>query len=531
MPLIPVNNVGQIGIVDPSDTPPQELPLNAWSSGRNVRMRDGKVEKFLGNQQAFGALSIPPYFAIPVSTGPGYFWVYASLAKAYAWDGSSHTNITRQTAGLDVDYAATALKNWTGDKLGPIPILNNQVDVPQMWFPVALAQKLQALSNWDPNWRCGAIRSFRRFLVAMDITKSGTRYKEMVKWSHPAPVGGVPASWDETDETKDAGEYEIKDTDGAVIDAARMRDFLIIYKDDSATAMQFVGGVDVFRFPPLFDSFGILSRRCAIEYSRGKHAVFAVGDIIAHDAQTWDSIISGRMRRWLFNQMDPTSYQMSYVTLAPPTEVWFCFPTTNSPYPNMAVVWDWKQGSVGVREISASHIAPGNVALVTSSDIWDNDPGVWDADPSAWGEGASHPSGKRLLMCDSVNSKLQLADSTSAFDGTPFTSYIERVSLPLPVKPDGPPDMRTEKFIREIYPRIQGTQGATIKVYFGKQNLPDGPITWLAPRDFIIGSTLKIDVRVSTTLPAIRFESTGDFDWSLAGYEIDASALGRSRIG
>ena len=39
----------------------------------------------------------------------------------------------------------------------------------------------------------------QNYLIALDLTKSGTRYPHMVKWSAAADPGTVPASWDETD--------------------------------------------------------------------------------------------------------------------------------------------------------------------------------------------------------------------------------------------------------------------------------------------------------------------------------------------
>jgi hypothetical protein len=524
MALIPVNAAGQYGIVNPQDTPPHELPLNAWSNGRNVRMRDAMVEKFLGHQQAFGTPGTQPYFAIPLFKNGVYYWIYTSLTKAFVWDGNTHTDITR-AAG---NYAANALRNWTGGALGGIPILNNGVDVPQMWLPVSLAQPLQALTNWPATYRAGAMRVFRRFLVALDINKDGTLFPQMIKWSHPAPSGGVPTSWDETDETKDAGEYEILDSDGACVDAARMREDLIIYKDDSVHRMQYIGGIDIFRFLPMFDNFGILSRRCAVEYAKGRHAVFAVGDVISHDGVSWQSIISSRLRKWLFQQIDPTNFATCFVALNPAQfEVWFCFPSIGQALPNMAIVWNWTTNALGIREIAATHIANGNVSLTSGSDIWDADFEVWDSDSTTWGEGFTNPAGRRLLICDPANTKLHFGDSTQQFAGVNMTSFIERVSLPLPVKPDGPPDMRSRKFIRDLYPRLLGTTGAVVKIHLGTQEVVDGPISWRAPRDFIIGTTKKIDVRVNTPLLAVRYESTTNIDWRLAGQEFDVSPAGR----
>lgn len=526
MHLIPINAVGQLGIISPADIPPHELPLNAWSGGKNVRMTDGKVEKFLGHQQTFGTPGTAPYFALGFSKDEVQYWLYTSLTKAYAWNGVVHADVTRAVGG---DYTALSTRNWTGGLIGGIPILNNGLDVPQMWNPVDMAQRLTALSNWDSNERCRAMRVFRRFLIAMDITKSGTRFHQMVKWSHPAPSGSVPGSWDETDATKDAGEYEIVDTDGAIVDGARMREEFILYKEDSVHRMQFVGGIDIFRFPPMFDSFGILSRRCAIEYAKGRHAVFALGNLISHDGVTWDSIVSSRMKKYIFDQIDNTNWPASYVTLnSARNEVWFCFPTHGNTVPNLALVWNWQYNTTGLRELAAAHIATGNVTLETG-DSWDVDSQVWDEDPSLWGEGASNPSGKRLLICDPTGVKMHLGDSTNQFNGVDMNSYIERVSLPLPVSEDGPPDMVNRKFIADLFPRITGTLGATMKIHIGTQEVPEGPITWKAPRDFVIGVDRHVDVRVNTPLPAIRFEATGNFDWKLSGYQVRVGPAGRFR--
>lgn len=523
MPLVPINAAGQYGIVRSNDISPLELPLNAWSSGQNVRMRDGAVEKFLGHSQVFGTPGTAPYFAMPFEKGGVYYWLYASLSKAYAWDGSAHTDLTRASGG---DYSATVNENWTGCMLGSIPVLNNSQDVPQMWLPVDLGQRLQALTAWDSTERAGAMRSFRRFLVALDITKNGVSFPQMVKWSHSAVPGAVPSSWDETDETKDAGEYELLDTDGACLDATRMRDDLVVYKEDSCYRMQFIGGIDIFRFLPMFDNFGILSRRCAVEYARGRHAVFALGDIIEHDGVSWRSIVSARVRRWIFNQISPDSFKTSFVALnQAQSEVWFCFPLLGAALPNIAIVWNWQSGAIGTRELSAAHISPGNV--VTSSVTWDSEVGSWDSDPGVWGEGASNPAGRRVLLCDPLASKFFMGDSTNQFDAVNMISYIERVSLPIPVTPDGPPDMRTWKFVKNLYPRISGPTGSVVKVQLGKQLAPEAPVSWLPQRDFIIGTTRHIDVRVNAPLLAIRFESTGDIDWKLSGYEVEVTPGGR----
>lgn len=526
MPLIPVNNAGEIGVISVADRAPHELPLNAWTAARNVRVGHGVVQRMLGHQQVYGTPTIAPYHLLPVLSGGTFYWITAGLTKVHVWDGNTHNNITRQPAGVDVDYSAAALTNWTSGVLGGIPILNNGADVPQFWSPVSVGQRLQNLTNWDANHRAAALRVFKRFLVAMDVTKSGVRYPQKVKWSHPADAGAVPVSWNEADDTKDAGEYDLLGSNGALLDGTPMRDQFVLYKEDSVHWMQFVGGTEVFRFPSMFDNWGILSRRCAVEYAKGRHAVFALGDIIVHDGQSWDSIVDSKTRKFIFNQMDPSNYPTSFVALVPTaSEVWFCFPTIGQMLPNLALVWNYKYNSTGFRDLSGiAHIGRG--VITTTSDTWDADTGTWDSDGTVWNTADVSPAGFRLLGADPGATKLFWMDNTNQFAGVDYTAYIERMGLALPTDPDGPPDMRQRRFISGIWPRITGTVGGVVKVYVGTQEAPEAPVSWKGAKNYIIGTTKFIPYSLNTRLLAIRFESTAAIEWKLSGYEVDVKPAG-----
>src|SRR5574343_2115575 len=196
MPIVRVQNVGQYGVVQ--DLSKHELPMNAWTDASNIRFLDGYAGQFLGHGEVYGTPSVEPYHVFPVIISGVRYWVYASLTKIYAATVTAgaavHTNLTRQTAGNDVNYAATA-NSWTSTILGGIPIMNpgNTADPPQQW-DLNLANNFQALSNWPASTYCKSMRSFRNFLVALNVTKTSTNYPYMVKWSHPADPGSVPSS-------------------------------------------------------------------------------------------------------------------------------------------------------------------------------------------------------------------------------------------------------------------------------------------------------------------------------------------------
>jgi hypothetical protein len=524
MALIPIDSVGSLGVI--KDKKPHELPLEAWSSAQNVRFTDNYVEKFRG-EELWQTPSIVPYWAMAVQQPLAYYWLYAGLAKVYVFNGATHTNITRQALGVDVDYTANAEQNWTGGILNGVPVLNNGVDVPQMWQPVDVGTKLAMLSNWDANWVCGAMRPFRNFLVALDVTKSGTRYPQMVKWSHPADPGALPDSWDETDDTKDAGEYSLAETPGFVVDCIPLRDVNVVYKEDAIFTMQYIGGINIFRFAALSKQLGILSRRCAVEYRPGLHAVFCVGDIVKHDGQQVVSILDGRMRKWLAANLDQTYYARSFaVNFQAKHEVWFCFPLDGNAFPNMALVWNWQDNTLAFRQLSdVTHIEPG--LLSEAAPAWASASGVWEAQTEVWDVRPFGAAENSLVQVRPTATTLTVTESTNQFSGSAMTSSVERTGIAVPFVAGKAPDFSAYKFIRAIWPRIEGTDGGQVSITIGTQDQIDGSVTWATPVLYTIGTTQKIDCRVAGRLLAIRVESTADIEWRLHGYELDVLPGGR----
>jgi len=225
----------QITVLNPTginrDIDSYELPETQWSDGNNIQFDNDKTAKVLGQQQVFGTPTVAPYWLLPFNTTTTDYWLYPSLTKIYRVSTSgittTHSDITRTSGG---DYSATAAKGWNGGVLGGVAILNNGVDDPQMLGSASSA--CADLTNWPASTSCQVIRPFKRFLVALDTTESGTRYPFRVKWSHPAEGGTVPTTWDPADATKDAGYVDLSQSNGYVIDCLPLGDVNIIYKED-----------------------------------------------------------------------------------------------------------------------------------------------------------------------------------------------------------------------------------------------------------------------------------------------------------
>jgi hypothetical protein len=520
MPLVRVPNAGLAGVN--KDLSQHELPINSWSDAQNIRFLDGYAYQFYGHGEVYNSPAVVPYHLIPATIGTQRYWLYAGLAKVYAVTISggvaTHTNLTRQTTGVDVDYSGTP-NSWTSTLLGGIPILNagNTVDPPQMWS-LNIANRLTALTNWPANTFCKALRSYKNYLVALNVTKAGTNYPFMVKWSHPADPGGVPVTWDPTDATKDAGETDLAEGYDPVVDGLQLRDSFIIYKEASVWRMDFVGGPYVFRFQKVLGTSGALNRNCIVEVD-GFHLVLTGSDVIVHDGQSATSVLDKQARRFLFQNMDVDQVSKAFVFKNPfLNEVFICYASIGSTWPNKAVVWNYKDKTVSFRDVpNLNHASFGPVDNGLYGN-WAQDSAPWSSDLTAWNGPDFTPSTARVMMA-SNNQKLYLLDASASFDGAIPSAYLERRGLSF----DQPEMM---KLVRGIRPRIVGNTGDTVQIRVGGQTDPWSDPTWGPVMTHTIGSTIANDCFVSGRYITIRFETGTAYQWRLDSYDIDVEASG-----
>lgn len=514
--ITPVNEqAGKYGII--KDVPPYSLPPEAWSDGQNVRVKEGSIQKFLGHKSVFGTVQIAPHWMIPVQTASTYFWIYMSLLKAFVTDGTTHTDLTRATGG---DYTGTADDGWNGVVMGGIPIINNGVDDPQMWKPVQTSQKLQLLSNWPANTKAKVIRSYKTHVIALGITKTSTVFPRLVKWSHPAAFNDIPSSWDETDDTLDAGEYELADTRGDIIDGLQLRDAFLIYKDDGIWGMQYIGAPFIFRFYKISATIGALSRRCIAEFEN-HHFVFGVDDCFITDGQTIKSVLNDRHRRAVYNDIDSANFARSYVVNnIILNEIWACYPSNGSSFPDRALVWNWKDDTLAVRDIPQSaFIAYGIVDDNAESKVWDAAAQAipWDTYPGVWNQKQFNPTVHRLLMAGTNVTKLFIGDETNQEDTVNMISRIERTGLKFG-------STQKNKYCKAVYLYMEAT--GAVDIFVGSQMFPEEAITWEGPFPFDPRTQRKIDCRVTGKLLGLKVESNTNIDWKLNGYDMDIMGAG-----
>lgn len=526
---IPIKDLGAIGLI--KDMLAHQLPPNAWSDGKNIRFVDGYVERMPGNTPIYGTPGTTPNWLLPVPGLTDYYWVYCSLTKAYMVDSAQvHTDVTRllgnYTGNLDI--------NWNGGLINGIPVINNGVDDPQMQNPGTPATKFIKLTAWPASTTVRCMRPFKQYLFGMDWTESGTRYQHKVRWSSQAAAGAVPATWDITDATQDAGQATLPDSGGFALDSLPLRDVNIVYKENEVWGFQYVGGAQVFRGYRIVGQAGMLTRDCAVPFYSGglKHAVLGNDDLFVHDGNTAQSIADSRLRKWFFAQISAANFERCFVVANyPAKQIWFCIVPEGQSLATLALPWNWKTGTFSpLRELTGiRYAAAGLVNDAVTGISWDSDSGVWNADTTIWDERAYGQPAQKLILPYQTPS-LQYADQGQQFAGSAYTSTIERIGLPFSkVDKQGLPeaDVNTRKLMTELWPRFEAPAGTSIDIYCGAQEEVNDPVTWKGPFTFIVGQHKKINPLVSGRFLAVRFSSSANAGWKLHEYAYDVNIVGR----
>ena len=519
MTIVKVPNCGSIGIVQ--DLSVHELPINAWTDANNIRFLDGYVNQTYGHSEVYDSAAVIPYHVLPVIIGSTRYWLYASLAKIYCVTitaGSAvHTNLTRQTAGNDVDYTATA-NSWTSTVLGGVPILNagNTTDVPQFW-DLNTANNFAALTNWPTSTYCKSLRTYKNSLVALNVTKGSTNYPYMIKWSHPADAGSVPSSWDETDPTKDAGEYDLSEGYDHIVDGLQLRDSLIVYKEKSVFRIDFTGGTYVYSVRRVLGMSGAMNRNCIAEID-GYHVVLTTDDIIVHDGEQAVSVLDKSTRRWLFQHIDTDELYRSFVFKNPFfNEVFICFPSIGADYPDTAIVYNYVDKTISKRALPNVHHANYGQIDNTLAGTWASDNEPWASDLTLWDSQDLVPSTSRVLMGSNAQ-KLYMLDASSSFDGTQVSGYVERRGLGLDAD-------ENIKLVKGIRPRITGNVGDTVLVSIGSQEDPYADPVYTT-MTHTIGSTVRDNCLVAGRYIAVKFATGSAYNWRLDSYDLEVETLG-----
>ena len=367
MSKVPFNDLAAYGEID--EIPNHATPMNAWTTAQNVTFRDGFVQKSNGYTEiaAGAAMLCAPQYLMPYydpEVGKLY-WIYPGTEDANdkgvicTFDGTTHTD--RTNIGV---YAGTAFygdtTRWNGAVVNGLAVVNNQLTTPQMWARTgaSLNADFDELTDWQNSFTtygtCKVLRGFRNFFIALDITDTGTTpTRNPYEVKHSGIVDSYTApEWAPTTSNR-AGSKYIGEGGGVLVDCLPLRNVNIIYSENEAWPMSYVGGNEVFAIgDKALLEYGMLAQGCAAAFGAGHHFLVTLGDIVVHDGSNAESIINSRKRDTVFADMDSTNYVNSFVVSHyTEQEIWFCYPKTGAVYPNAVAKWSIKTGAWSFQDL------------------------------------------------------------------------------------------------------------------------------------------------------------------------------------
>lgn len=517
-----IKELGGTGII--TDASPYIFPFGAWSSARNLRFKEGRVEPFSWNEQLDVSLTHEAAFLLPFKNDDRYNWVIAGYNTVSVWDGTSLVDVTRTSGG---GYNAARLVRWQGDIFQGMPVLNNVVDVPQVWKVLSGSTDFEdlpwsATDTWaTANNNCHVIRSFGNFLVALRPNLSGTDYEHSVLWSHPADPGGLPPTWDYTDPATLAGLNALSAKGGPIVDGVRLRDKFIIYKEDSVYAMSQIGGRYVMEFQELFSTFGAVAVDCVVDIG-SRHVVLTRGDVMLHDGNTYKSIADKRVKRLLFGSMDVNNIEQSFLHYNRITEeVWVCVPDQGSDKPDVAAVWSIEDNTWTTRTLpDSTHCIASGVDIREQPVVesWDTGPSIpWDTnDYKAWSERDYNPNIQTAMSGDTTT--IYVLDSKQP----PPPTSEDQVEGVLEGLTFGSEDLVAN--VSEVW--FQAT-GGRFQARFGVQRFPNAEFLWSNWYTVTPGQYNIVPVRLVGGQFAMAVKASFQERWQMESIEFKFTSGGR----
>lgn len=530
-----LNGLGFRGIN--TDLAPWELPYEFITDGNNFRI-DGNRIISAGAYEVLDTPAADPAggHLVPVRTAAGDFFLIlgaganaGATPRALAWDGATFHDIE---SALGAYAGITVPENWNSCLLGKIPVVNNRQHYPEYWNPQTTATNLAPLLfDQTPTTfqaagiQFNVIRSHKNILFALNLTESGVAIPNGYRWSHPAPVNGLPASWDETDTAFAAGKAQIGGDVGAIIDGRTLRSGFAIYSEFGVTVLYESGDEFVWDPKPLSDSYGVLNDKC-IQEVKGVHFFLSDGDILRNDGNRIDSAVDDIILKRIRSRIDPEHFDRSFsVRDTVNKELWFCVAEGGAKYPNMAYVYNWSDDKWSIQELPYTFVSPSVTestihaaygVVGTSPLLWSSfTTETWAGSGLTWAGNTNSPLNTKVVGLDGTDGSLVDLEPVGATAQT-TNCFIERSDIAL----EGHEVVCT---ITRLFPYIDSPDPVEIRVGHqagaGKANQWDDIVTFNPATD------RYVDVRSTGPLHTYRISTIGAGSLAVSGmsaeYEID----------
>jgi hypothetical protein len=307
---------------------------------------------------------------------------------------------------------------------------------------------------------------------------------------------------------------------------------MFIYKERSVWKMSFIGGAFIFQFDTFLADMGILAPRCVcMDLTGTRHVFVTQDDIVMHNGNTTESILTDRQRVTLFASLNRDAASTCFLFLnKAKDEIWFCFPEVGQEQPTRALIWNAKGGKGAISYapgITFRNAALGDVQSA-SGELWSDGTDTWADDTGPW----SQVFRQKMILCSPVNTKFYQLDMGTTRDGATFAPILVREDLGIVgQKRNGEwiNDFKQMKMVDSVWPKLVG---APIRIRVGFRELVSGTLTWQEYVDYDPAAGLWVNVIVNEALPgcgkaiSIEFSAPTAATWRLDGYSMNIEVVG-----
>lgn len=565
MALLPVEQLGDVGIH--TDPPPYSLPPNTWSDGANVRFTDRGVMKMHGYaevMQTFPANKGRPLHIVfrsaslePNDTDMWFVFTESHIMTYRNLNGNWYDSAVLPAGGNIDDVWSTAwngavLLATNGKSMWQLQLSNGYPSVNNPTFT-----RWYANADGETGQVFNALGTFKSHIIGLGTPTNPYRVWWSTAMSAYEPVGSGTGlnQFDYMNDDKDSGDFELNETRGKIIGGAQLGDGFMVYKEDCAYVMNYIGQPFIFGFKVMAKDVGLLNKR-ALAVFDGGHVFIGINDVHLNNGQSITPLLADKLQTEMFSDMNPDLHHKAFVVSnKKTTEFGIFWPsagmrTEESPWdetdPNWeyknfsacdrCIVWNWLNNTLTLADPQnpIDHACEGIIPK-GGVKVWGDYTGsqyevyggTWEDANTTWNEQTYGMISQHLVLVKGNYEKIgatkpafyRTHSGEKAGDKDMF-SWIERIGYDLG-------DPGGVKFVRAVYPKMEVSGGHTVDVYVCSQMSPEDSIRWEGPYPFDPNTQSKVSCRVTGKYFGVKFQATGDYSWRLHGYEFDMEEAGR----
>lgn len=554
MATLPVRNLGSSGLITDMDA--QDIPINAFSDCRNVVFDQGSVKRSPGFKRIY---ELPVSEAVPWSSVSGDYNSYA-----YTWYGGLATDNADQTRHIASYYSPTNgavligcntdgsvydyvngefedvspansttssdLVGWTHNQISGLSVVNRYGYSPYIRDIISDANySKMTVGDWPTTDYAVSMRTFKDFIIALNVYETNTQKHTMVKWTDPIGYRASKSTgvtWTSTS-SNSAGSNILGQAKTPIEDGLALGNVFIIYTQTEAVLMEYTASTLVFNFRELFNDDGVINLNCVSEVG-GQHYVFGFNNIYMHNGNAKQNLATNAVRDRIYNELDRSKASKFFVHYDNSLQlIYFCYVSSesdigfaNSTYCNKAAVYNMINQTWSFIDLPN---VVGAASLNISTNLGLSSETTEMAVMVGARQTAINHTGSRAYALDMLeNGQLSATQELETIK----PAFVERYGLDLD---ETQAPLRSAKHLKTITPIITmpNTSGSlSIKTGFSEYSTT-APPTYAETTTYTPSSMYKLDSRANGRLLAYKVEEIAGNAFNFSGADFDITLTSR----